>query len=183
MKYVVGFIVALVAVAVFAVVVAYRGAYDVAATAPDAAPVGWWLATTMTHSVRSRAAAEGLRRPARQAASIDNGFRHYRETCVHCHGAPGEPPDEWAAGMRPAPPDLAQTVPEWTDEQLFWIVQHGIKMTGMPAFGSTHSEQDLWDIVSFLDTLPKLSPQRYSQLDQQNASKPEQHSGEPHSGA
>jgi mono/diheme cytochrome c family protein len=47
---------------------------------------------------------------------------------------------------------------------LYWIVKHGVKMTGMPAFGPTHSDERLWTIVAFLKQLPQLSPEKYAEI-------------------
>jgi hypothetical protein len=63
----------------------------------------------------------------------------------------------------PQPPDLAKTAPLYSDRELFWILKHGIKMTGMPAW-SDHSDEDLWATVAFLKKLPGMSEQDYARL-------------------
>jgi mono/diheme cytochrome c family protein len=52
---------------------------------------------------------------------------------------------------------------EWSDAELFWIVKNGIKMTGMPAFGPTHGDEDLWAIVAIMKELPELSEEAYAE--------------------
>ncbi len=49
----------------------------------------------------------------------------------------------------------------WASHELFWIVKHGIKMTGMPAFGKTHTDNQVWDMVAFLEQLPSVTPEQY----------------------
>ena len=67
-----------------------------------------------------------------------------------CHGAPGVPKDDIADGMYPNPPDLAVVSAQYNERELFWILRHGEKMTGMPA-RPDHSDDDLWAISSVLE--------------------------------
>lgn len=95
---------------------------------------------------------------------VAKGGRHYRESRQTCHAGPGAERGEMARGLRPAPPELAREATHWSSAELFWIVKHGIKMTGMPAWGESHGDEDLWTIVAFLERLPKLSPKEYHEL-------------------
>ncbi len=75
-----------------------------------------------------------------------------------CHGAPGVDASAIGEGLNPPAPDL--TLPKVqgrTDGELFWLVQNGLRMTGMPAFGPTHPEEEIWKIVAFLRHLPELT--------------------------
>ena len=81
-----------------------------------------------------------------------------------CHGAPGQEPAEIAKGLWPETPDLKKAVPDWTPGELFWITKNGIKFTAMPAWGPTHDDDKIWDIVAFLERLPSVSPSEYQQL-------------------
>jgi mono/diheme cytochrome c family protein len=69
-----------------------------------------------------------------------------------------------ARGLLPEPPELAVVAEEWSVAELFWITKHGIRMTGMPAFGPTHSDAELWEVVAFLRVLPALTPEAYRAL-------------------
>jgi mono/diheme cytochrome c family protein len=71
--------------------------------------------------------------------------------------------NEMRPGMNPRPPVLWREPADEPAEQ-FWVIKHGIKMTGMPAWGVTHSDQEIWNMVAFLQILPSLSPQRYRAL-------------------
>jgi hypothetical protein len=63
----------------------------------------------------------------------------------------------------PLPPDLAKIAPLYSPAELFWILKHGIKMTGMPSW-SDHSDEELWATVAFLDKLPGMNQQKYTRL-------------------
>lgn len=101
----------------------------------------------------------------RLKALIEAGFRHYDDMCEGCHGAPGKDQSAAAEGMRPEPPELYHGLEDTSPAELFWVVKHGIKMTGMPAWGVTHSDDELWDLVAFLRHLPELDAATYAALE------------------
>jgi len=141
----------------------YTGAYDVSTSNHDNGFINWWLDTGTTRSIKHQ--ASGITAPPlNNPAMVQEGFKHYDEMCVQCHGAPGKKPDEIAKGLWPEAPDLAKAVPDWTPAQLFWITKNGIKFSAMPAWGPTHSDEKIWDIVAFLEKLPKLSPADYQKM-------------------
>lgn len=143
--------------------VIYSGLYDVAATGPDWAVTRWVLETARTRSIKARAA--GIEAPHRldDPATILIGVEHFAAHCAVCHGAPGVPKGDIAAGLNPLPPDLTHASTRYTSSELFWILKHGIKMTGMPAW-SDHSDEELWATVAFLQRLPDMSEQDYAKL-------------------
>ena len=95
---------------------------------------------------------------ANDASAQVSGMGHYRENCVMCHGAPNVEPAELAAGLNPPVPKLdTDDAQSLSDGKLFWIIKNGIRMTGMPAFGETHSDAEIWHIVTFVRHLPKLT--------------------------
>ena len=115
-------------------------------------------------------------------AAIETGMSHFRDMCLLCHGAPGIEPYEFAMGLNPDPPELSMVLDEWSDGELFWITHHGIRMTGMPAFGATHSDEDIWRIVAFVRHLPNLTANQKQVL--QAASQPgHRHGGQDNGGA
>lgn len=161
--------VALTAVAVVALaagvglLVIHTGAYNVAATTPHLSITRWALNTLQQSSVSRRAAdIEGA--PPVDSAALATGFHHFHAMCVQCHGAPGVDRGELGQGMRPRPPRLEEQAGAWTDAELFWIVKHGIRLAGMPAFGPTHTDQDLWGIVAFTRRLETMSEEQYAEL-------------------
>src|SRR5690606_23018311 len=88
---------------------------------------------------------------------------HYSVACTPCHGAPGVDAAPWLVLNPPAEP-LVDTADRWTDSELYWIVKHGIKMTGMPALGPTHGDDDLWAIAAFVRQLPEMSAETYASM-------------------
>ena len=141
----------------------YFGVYDVAATSPHWRPVYWLIETTAVRSVKSRArniAVPDLSHPA----TALRGLTLFNEHCVLCHGAPGVAPREFARGLAPGAPPLAQTGREWQPQELYWAIRNGIKMTAMPAWEYRLADGDLWALVAFLRVLPALSPAEYQAM-------------------
>ncbi|SFQ23461.1 Cytochrome c553 [Tranquillimonas alkanivorans] len=145
------------------VTVVYTGAYNVAASDRHFDAVRWTLDTTMQRSIARR--ADGVELPESfPAESVAEGAGHYAESCAHCHGAPGREPAGWSRGMKPEPPHLVEAAAHWRAEEIRWIVENGIKMSGMPAFGAEHGAEEIVSITAFVSQLPGLSPEDYAAL-------------------
>lgn len=143
--------------------IAYTGAYNIAATEKHFSFTRWAFETTFHNSVEQRAA--GVSSPEKLTPEmLQAGAAAYKAMCQHCHAGPGVDRSEWASGMRPRPPHLAEAATGWSPQEVFWIAKHGIKMTGMPAFGPTHEDKALWNIVAFVKELPAMTPERYASL-------------------
>jgi mono/diheme cytochrome c family protein len=144
----------------------YSGIYNVAATSRDPAIVRWILSTTMDHSVERRGAE--VVSPGDLSLSdprtLEVGFEHYNEMCTGCHGAPGVEPGEAHDGLNPKPPNLAESAQDMSPGELFWVIKHGVKMTGMPAWGPTHSDAKIWAMVAFVKKLPQITPSDYRDM-------------------
>lgn len=156
-------------------VVAYSGIYNVSASAGHTAGMRWMLDSTMQSSVRSRAPEEGVITRL-EAADVAAGASDYKAMCQHCHGGPGVDPATWSRGMLPQPPHLTRAASEWEPGELFWIVQNGIKYTGMPSFGETHDAPAIRNIVAFVDRLPAMTPAQYKAFGAKESNQP-QHGG------
>lgn len=141
----------------------YSGVYNVAATSPHNALVRWVLKTTMENSVREHAESVAAAPPF-SAEKVRQGASAFDKMCVACHGAPGKERGDYGRGLTPRPPDLAKTAKQWNEQELHWIIERGIKSTGMPAFGRTHSDDELWALVAFVKQLPQTTPQEYGRL-------------------
>ena len=164
MKCIKGFLWLVVIVFISGVVIMFSGAINVAATNPHTPLTQFILGTTMENSVRSH--AKGITAlPLDDAVMVMEGFRHYREMCVGCHLAPGINSTELSEGLMPSPPRLQEEVKEWKPEELFWVIKNGVKMTGMPAWGRTHSDAKIWAIVAFLEKLPHMTAEQYQEMD------------------
>jgi len=164
MRTVVAFLVIFVLVVVLALGgVVYAGFYDVAATAPHWRITSWLLETARTRSIKAQAVGIAVPPGLDDPEKLVIGVEHYAAHCAVCHGAPGVPKGDIARGLYPPPPDLAKAAPVYSPAELFWIVKHGIKMTGMPAW-SDHSNEELWATVGFLQKLTSMSEQDYARL-------------------
>jgi mono/diheme cytochrome c family protein len=143
--------------------VAYSGLVQVAAGKEDALPVRWLLGTTAARSIETQARSIRVP-PLGDARRLERGLLVYQEACVACHGAPGIAPTEVGRGLDPAPPDLQRTLrySEGDAARLFWIVKNGIRMTGMPAFAGSRSDEELWGVVALVLQLPRLSGEQYA---------------------
>lgn len=141
----------------------YSGSYNVSTNNHDNSFINWWLDTGSTRSIQHHAG--GVKAPdLDNPALVQEGFKHYNEMCVECHGAPGEAPEDIAKGLWPKAPDLVKTAADWTPAQIFWIIKNGIKFSAMPAWGPTHDDQKIWAMTAFVEKLGKLSPGDYQQL-------------------
>ena len=148
--------------------VIYAGLYDVAATAPHWPATAWLLETVRVRSIKAHAVAIQTPPGLDDPANILIGVEHYAAHCAVCHGAPGVPQGDIARGLYPPPPNLATAASPYSPAELFSILKHGIKMTGMPAWSdhsdSDHSDDELWATVAFLEKLPGMNEQDYAKL-------------------
>jgi mono/diheme cytochrome c family protein len=150
--------------------VVFGGLPNVAGTDEHTSGVQWLLRTTMQSSVRARAKAVrvpiGIDLDDPQLAQ--KAYGHYSVACTPCHGAPGVEPAPWMV-LNPPATLLTETASNWRSEELFWIIANGIKMTGMPAIGPTHGDEDLWAITAFVQQLPTMTPERYAEMGERHA--------------
>ena len=103
-----------------------------------------------------RASRHGIPpRPLDAKASIARGGSHYGLDCGVCHADDGRaqrPPGQW---MYPRAADLtSKQVQSYSDQELFWIIQNGIRFTGMPGFAQVETPDHVWDLVNYVRTLP-----------------------------
>ncbi|MGD0141886.1 MAG: cytochrome c [Rhizomicrobium sp.] len=138
------------------------GAYNFAADAPHTALVRGLIGYARERSIAVRARDIAVP-PLDDTKMIADGASDYDAMCTGCHLAPGMAENEMRPGLNPKPPVLAQAGPGRAATQ-FWIIKHGIKMTAMPAWGFTHSDTEIWNMVAFLQKLPALSPAQYRAL-------------------
>jgi mono/diheme cytochrome c family protein len=150
-------------VAIVAAGLVYMGSFDVAADKPHSQPVFWLMNTVRERSVDVRAAGVAVPSDLADAKRIASGAAQYDEMCSLCHLAPGMKRTEISRGLYPRAPELRRKS-ELTAAEQFWVVKHGLKMTGMPAWGVTHNDELLWDVVAFLQRLPELSAEQYRAL-------------------
>lgn len=154
-------VITIVSLLVLGVVFIYSGIYNVAASKGDNPLVHWVLSTTMEHSVENHAHSEGQ---IEASENLSGGCQEFLSNCIICHGSPTQQRWKPVQSMTPEPPELHKAAKELSLAELIWIVEHGIKMTGMPAFGPTHSRKELVEIATFVDTLPAITVSEFRQF-------------------
>ena len=122
----------------------------------------WLLNFTMRRSVITHSL--GMNAPKLDdAALVAKGATHYEFGCRPCHGGPHLPQPVIAGHMTPHPPHLPPEIPKWQPEELFYIVKHGVKFTGMPAWPAQQRDDEVWAVVAFLLKIPQTHRARVSQ--------------------
>ena len=107
--------------------------------------------------------------------NLRDGRLHFADHCAICHGNDGSCDTMMGSGLYPKPPDLrlAETQ-KLSDGELFWIIENGVRFTGMPAFSSRHSSQeDSWKLVLFIRHLPQLTTDERIEMERYNPKGPD----------
>ncbi len=153
----------------------YSGLYPIGADDEHTAPVTWALTTLRERSIE-RAARDIEVPDLSEPTLLLMGGPDYNDMCAGCHLQPGITSTDLSIGLYPAPPALTTTLdehghdhssslsPEQAAKRNYWIIKHGIKASGMPAWGPTHSDDRIWAMVAFLDKLPTLTEAQYQIL-------------------
>jgi len=141
----------------------YFGVYNIAADAPHTRPVYALLENLRDRSIAVH--ARGITPPSDLASPqrISAGAGLYTEMCSGCHLGPGVEKSEMSQGLYPQAPELAKGQ-DLTAAQQFWIIKHGVKLSAMPAWGKTHPDPLIWDMVAFVRKLPGMTPEEYKRL-------------------
>lgn len=153
-------LIVLIVVAAFAGIFIFAGIYNIGADAPHSRAVFGVLQElrekAIAHHARDVEAPSDLNDPKRIAA----GAGLYQEMCTGCHLGPGVERSELSQGLYPAAPELARG-DDLSPAEQFWTIKHGVKLTAMPAWGKTHKDELIWDMVAFIRQLPKMTPDQY----------------------
>ncbi|HEX3700352.1 MAG TPA: cytochrome c [Phenylobacterium sp.] len=166
-----GWLGGLATAAAIGLAVVFGGLFDARASTPHLPTVAWAAHTAMIRYVRN--AAGDVTPPARfSQAQVLAGSRDYDAHCAVCHGGPAVARAAWVEGMNPPPPYLLDAARQWTPAELFVISGQGVKMTGMPAWTFHRTDAQLWDLVAFLEALPRVTPADYQRLRQTQAVPP-----------
>ena len=143
----------LAVVVVGAVAFVWFGMYNVAADEPH-----WPITHRLMETVRGRSI--GTRAASIEVPALDDevlirsGAGNYNAMCVGCH---------LSRGLYPAPPtwsELGAVAPR----EAFWVIKHGVKMSGMPAWGKSMDDRSIWGIVALLQQFPRMTKARYDEL-------------------
>ncbi|UGB39536.1 c-type cytochrome [Frateuria soli] len=159
------YIIAVVAVLAFLIVAGlafvYSGLYDIGADAHHTRPVYSLLETLRERSIHVR--SDDIQVPNLEDPQlILKGAGQYAAMCTDCHLKPGAGDSEIRPGLYPQPPKLSQV--RVAPKEAFWVIKHGIKMSAMPAWGTSHDDETIWSMVAFLQKLPDMTPQQYRDM-------------------
>lgn len=155
-------IVALVVLAILGVLAfIWFGAFNFAGDVPHSKPVYSVIEFVRQRSVKVRTA--DIQVPALNSSdALIRGAGNYEAMCAQCHLAPGKSDTELSRGLYPSPPNLARSAVQ--PAEAFWTIKHGIKASGMPAWGKSMSDADIWNLVALVQQLPNMDPKGYKDL-------------------
>ncbi len=155
-------IVLLILAPLLALGVGWSGLMSVRASTGHWAVTDWFLHWVMRNSVETRALSIDAP-PLDDPALVPAAAGHFETGCAVCHGSPAQPAPASVLAMLPPPPDLKRVVPQWSDAELFEIVKHGVRFTGMPAWPVQVRDDEVWSMVAFLRKLPDMDAGAYMQ--------------------
>lgn len=146
-----------------------------------------FLETVIARTVREAAIPARARREHAPFAAapeiLTDGRHHFADHCAICHANNGSGQTEMGQGLYPKPPDLRlRPTQDLTDGEIFYIIQNGIRLTGMPAWGSSHQAEDSWKLVLFIRHLPELTAEEEKDMERYNpggAEDEEENHGQP----
>lgn len=157
--------------------VLYSGVVDVAADTPHSPLVYHLLEVARERAIARRSDVITPPTDLNDGERARRGAGNYAAMCAGCHLEPGVDNSEIRLGLYPTPPDLTQSTKEDAARR-FWIIKHGIKASGMPAWSKGGMEDAaIWDLTAFLGRLPELTPEQYRA--QVEASDGHAHGGQP----
>lgn len=141
-----------------------------------ATPTG--LEAMLARNARHLAIPAGARSTKNPVAPTEETLRdarlHYADHCATCHGNDGSGDTMIGRGLYPKPPDLRlDETQRLSDGELFWIVENGVRFTGMPAFSTHGAEDDSWKLVDFIRHLPKLTTDEKMEMESYNPKGPD----------
>jgi thiosulfate dehydrogenase len=158
LRFLSGFVAAIVIVVFVGFLWLRLGFMDARADAPENALERAVAMPALDASVRRH--APQVQNPV--AATDDNlvaGMKIYQNNCAGCHGDIHQPHAAFGDSFNPRTPLFMEDPPDMPENQNFYIIQHGIRLSGMPAWRSTLKEDEMWQVTTFLSHMDKLPPQ------------------------
>ena len=135
------------------------------------------IETRVARAVRALAVPSDIKSMSnpvpRTGEAVDAGLRHFARYCSVCHGNDGAGQGAFGRGLYPKPPDMRQALTQnLTDGELFYIIENGVRFTGMPAFGTgtadPKGETLAWQLVHFIRHLPTITPDDIGEMESLN---------------
>lgn len=141
------------------------GRFDVAASAQHPQPIHDLIHQTRVNAVSRQ--VRDLEAPPvdlTDDAILFEAIVGFQSMCADCHHPPGGQPSALARGLNPPPANLSESARKRSVEELFWVTKHGIRMSGMPAWGPSHSDAELWPIAVLITHFPDFAESEFEQL-------------------
>lgn len=167
--------------ALVVVLLAAAGIGYVMATGLSARAQPGALETRLARAVRALAIPREIRLKAnpvpKSADATTDGLNHFADHCASCHANDGSGKTEMGENLFPKAPDMRQPpTQQLTDGELFYIIENGVRFTGMPAWSTAtpEGEQASWNLVHFIRTLPTLTKEQLEQMEALNPRPPEE---------
>lgn len=129
------------------------------------------LARIVRHLLVPRAARARVNPVSATPEGLAGAQAHFADHCANCHGNDGKGDTSYGRNLYPRAPDLTDgATQDLADGELFYYIENGIKLTGMPAFGTgtPENERQSWELVAFLRRLPQISPVELAAMARQN---------------
>tara|TARA_R110001599_G_scaffold353873_1_gene601490 strand:- start:6967 stop:7545 length:579 start_codon:yes stop_codon:yes gene_type:complete len=156
----------------------YSGFYPMGADVPHNSLTYWVLETLRERSIARAASNIQVPMDLDSSDRLLKGGADYNDMCAGCHLKPGKTQSDFTLGLYPSPPNLSldgndhghdnHDESNYALQRQFWIIKHGIKASGMPAWGPGHDDERIWNMVAFLKHLPELSSDEYQILSARN---------------
>jgi len=135
------------------------------------------VARTMRRLAMPRTARELTNPVPKSSAVLAEGMAHYADHCAACHANDGSGKTEVGMGLYPKAPDMRLPATQsLSDGELFYIIENGVRLTGMPgwATGTEEGKTSSWHLVHFIRELPRLSPEQIEQMKSMNPRSPQE---------
>lgn len=154
------FVIAGISVLALVTVIAVAASRFTLSALPDPGQTETLLATKAKHYLVQRNSRSGIPpAPPNRVAAIKEGERLFGTECAACHGMSGRNLTDAGRWMYPRAADLtSRDSQSYSDQEVFWIIKNGIRLSGMPAFGRGESDEHIWDLVLYFRTLPMKAP-------------------------
>ena len=150
------------------------GSRGISASA-EPGPVETVIARTMRRLAMPRSARELTNPVPKSSAVLAEGMAHYADHCASCHANDGSGQTEMGTGLYPKAPDMRlKATQSLSDGELFYIIENGVRLTGMPAWstGTDAGKTATWHLVHFIRELPRLTPEQIEQMETMNPRSP-----------
>ena len=147
----------LVVAGVAAMAFIYSGIYDVAAITPDNAMVAWAIHLASDRSIAARDGDIQVPTNLNKPEILSAGGMLFSQNCAVCHSGPGMHQTDISQGLNPQPPNLFATGRKPEMNEAFWFIKNGVKMTAMPGFAKSQTDEQIWALAAFVGKAPGMS--------------------------